>query len=155
VADDFGIAPLQITTLTLCDFAQVRENLLFVSSGGISRVVSSNFPANLRLQLAMIIHVPAFEIGNSHKVRARLTYPETAEPVANIDVGVQINEAKGVYPGEGLNLPRVFDLSAIAFPRSGQVDIRVSVDDQPAGDLSFWLLAQKRAAAKDRPPAQD
>ena len=41
----------RLTTLLLCDFAQVRDGLLFVSSGGVSRVVQSKYPANPRLQI--------------------------------------------------------------------------------------------------------
>ena len=48
----------RLTTLLLCDFAQVREGLLFVSSGGISRVVQGTYPANPRLHLAMVVHLP-------------------------------------------------------------------------------------------------
>ncbi len=54
----------RLTTLLLCDFAQVREGLLFVSSGGVSRVVQSNYPANPRLHLAMVVHLPAASLGS-------------------------------------------------------------------------------------------
>ena len=35
----------QLKALVLCDFAQVREGLLFVQSGGLTRLVAPKFPA--------------------------------------------------------------------------------------------------------------
>ncbi|MBK5331676.1 MAG: hypothetical protein JJD93_06890 [Ilumatobacteraceae bacterium] len=130
----------RLTTLLLCDFAQVREGLLFVSSGGVSRVVQSNYPANPRLHLAMVVHLPAASLGQSHQVHVRLKYPDTAEVIANAEVAIQLNAVSGAYPGEGINVPQVIDLVSIQFPRPGQVDVQVSIGEHPVGDLSFWLL---------------
>ena len=130
----------RLTTLLLCDFAQVREGLLFVSSGGVSRVVQSNYPANPRLHLAMVVHLPADSLGQSHQVHVRLKYPDTAEVIANAEVGIQLNMVSGAFLGEGINVPQVIDLASIQFTRPGQVDVQVSIDEEPAGDLSFWML---------------
>jgi hypothetical protein len=134
----------RLTTLLLCDFAQVREGLLFVSSGGVSRVVQSNYPANPRLHLAMVVHLPAASLGNAHQVHVRLKYPDTAEVIANAEVTIQLNVSTA-FPGEGINIPQVIDLVAIQFPRPGQVDVQVSIGEEPSGDLSFWLLAAANA----------
>jgi hypothetical protein len=131
----------RLTTLLLCDFAQVREGLLFVSSGGVSRVVQSTFPANPRLHLAMVVHLSAESLGQSHQVHVRLKYPDTAEVIANAEVAIQLNAVPAAFPGEGINLPQVIDLVPISFDRPGQVDVQVSIDGSPAGDLSFWLLS--------------
>jgi hypothetical protein len=130
----------RLTTLLLCDFAQVREGLLFVSSGGVSRVVQSTYPANPRLHLAMVVHLPAASLGQTHQVHVRLKYPDTAEVIANAEVAIQLNAVSGTYPGEGINVPQVIDLVAIQFARPGQVDVQVSIGEEPVGDLSFWLL---------------
>jgi hypothetical protein len=87
----------RLTTLLLCDFAQVREGLLFVSSGGVSRVVQGNYPANPRLHLAMVVHLPAASLGQSHQVHVRLKYPDTAEVIANAEVAIQLNAVSGAY----------------------------------------------------------
>ena len=130
----------RLTTLLLCDFAQVREGLLFVSSGGVSRVVQSKYPANPRLHLAMVVHLPAASLGQSHQVHVRLKYPDTAEVIANAEVMIQLNAVSAAFPGEGINVPQVIDLVPIQFSRPGQVDVQVSIGEQPVGDLSFWLL---------------
>lgn len=131
---------MQLTTLMLCDFAQVRENMLFVSSGGVSRVVSSKFPATVRLSLAMVIHVPPDQRDAPLKLSVKLKYPDAAAMIANIDIGVHFNKVRGAFAGEGINIPQAIDLSSVPFPRPGQVDVQVSINEHLAGDLSFWLL---------------
>ena len=130
----------RITTLLLSDFAQVRERLLFVSSGGISRVVQSSYPAQPRIYLAMMVHLPADSLGATHQVQIKLKYPDQAATIAQIDIAINLDTVPGANPGEGINVPQVIDLSPIAFPHAGQVDVQVSIDDEPAGDLTFWML---------------
>ena len=89
----------------------------------------------------VVVHLPAASLATSHSVHVRLKYPDTAEVIANAEVAIQLNAVSGAFPGEGINVPQVIDLVAIQFPRPGQVDVQVSIDDEPAGDLSFWLLA--------------
>jgi hypothetical protein len=147
---------LALTTVLLCDHAQVREGLLFVHSGGVSRIVPASYPASVRVHLAMVVHVPATEVADSHTIDLRFKYPDNAELIATAQIALQLHEIQGAYPGEGINVPQVIDLSLIPFPRPGQVDVQVSVTAageaaDPLGfavepvtpavvDLSFWLL---------------
>ncbi len=130
----------RLTTLLLSDFAQVRERLLFVSSGGISRVAQASFPAHPRIYLAMMVHLPAGSLGAAHQVQIKLKYPDQAATIVQIDIAISVETVPGANPGEGINIPQVIDLSPIAFPHAGQVDVQVSVDDEPVGDLTFWML---------------
>jgi hypothetical protein len=130
-----------LTTLLLSDFAQVRERLLFVSSGGISRVVHSSYPAHTRIYLAMVVHLPAGTLGTAHQVLIKVKYPDDAALVGTVEIGINVSEElPGAHPGEGINVPQVIDLAPLTFPRAGQVDVQVSIDGGPAGDLTFWLL---------------
>ena len=137
----------RLTTLLLSDFAQVRDQLLFVSSGGISRVVHPTFPARTRISLAMVVHLPAGTFGRPHQVLVKLKYPDEAALIGSIAMTVNVAQAPaGAHPGEGINVPQVLDLSPVAFPHPGQIDVQVSIDDEPAGDLTFWLLQRTPAA---------
>ena len=148
---------LALTTVLLCDHAQVREGLLFVHSGGVSRVIPSTYPASIRVHLAMVVHVPASDVTASHTIDLRFKYPDSAEVIATAQIALQLHEIQGAYPGEGINVPQVIDLSMIPFPRPGQVDVQVSIvpsangdaldelgveppSDSEVVDLSFWLL---------------
>lgn len=134
----------RLTTLLLSDFAQVREQLLFVSSGGISRVVQATFPARPRIYLATVVHVPAGSLGRTHEVMVKLKYPDQAALIGSIAMNINVQQPpQGAAPGEGVNVPHVLDMSPVVFPHPGQVDVQVSINGEPAGDLTFWMLQSR------------
>lgn len=135
----------RLTTLLLSDYAQVRDRLLFVSSGGISRVVQTTFPAHPRIHLALVVHLPAGTLGRSHRVLIKLKYPDHAAVIGQIEININLDQIAGATPGEGINVPQAIDLAPVVFAHPGQVDVQVSIDDEPAGDLTFWMLQKKLA----------
>lgn len=129
---------LELTVLSLCDYANVREGLLNIVSGGVTRVtVHSGFPAAVDAFLAMSVYVQPHVVGVAHNGRVMLRNPETTAEIARIDFEFNVDAERN--PGEGLNLPFALPLRGIAFPGPGQVDVSVSLDGSPAGLLSFWL----------------
>jgi len=88
----------------------------------------------------MMIHLPAGSLGATHQVQIKLKYPDQAATIVQIDIAISVDTVPGANPGEGINVPQVIDLSPIAFAQAGQVDVQVSVDDEPVGDLTFWML---------------
>ena len=130
----------RLSTLLLSDYAQVRDRLLFVSSGGISRVVQSSFPARPRIHLALVVHLPVGTLGSPHRVLIKLKYPDHAAVIGQIEIKINLDQIAGSNPGEGINVPQAIDLTPIVFAHAGQVDVQVSIDDEPAGDLTFWML---------------
>ena len=145
--DDVDPVVPRLSTLLLSDYAQVRDRLLFVSSGGISRVVQSSFPAHPRIYLALVVHLPVNTLGHSHRTLIKLKYPDHAAVIAQIEININLDQIAGASPGEGINVPQAIDLAPIVFPHPGQVDVQVSIDDEPAGDLTFWML-QKQSTEK-------
>lgn len=131
---------LDLTTVSLCDYANVREGLLNIVSGGITRVaVHSEFPAHIEAHLAMSVYVHPHRVGQAHNGRVILRYPDTAEEVARVDFEFNVDAER--QPGEGLNIPFALPLRTVEFPHDGQVDVSVSLDGSPAGMLTFWLNA--------------
>lgn len=130
---------IDLTTLSLCDYANVREGLLNVTSGGITRIaVHHGFPAEIEAHLAMSVYVHPHRVGEAHNGRVVLRYPDTAEDIARIDFEFNVDAERN--PGEGLNLPFALPLRGVTFPHAGQVDISVSMDGAPAGLLTFWVI---------------
>ena len=130
---------IDLTTLSLCDYANVREGLLNVTSGGITRIaVHHGFPAEIEAHLAMSVYVHPHRVGEAHNGRVVLRYPDTAEDIARIDFEFNVDAERN--PGEGLNLPFALPLRGVNFPHAGQVDISVSMDGAPAGLLTFWVI---------------
>mgnify|MGYP003341152657 FL=1 len=130
---------IDLTTLSLCDYSNVREGLLNITSGGITRIaVHHGFPAEIEAHLAMSVYVHPHRVGEAHSGRVALRYPDTAEDIARIDFEFNVDAERN--PGEGLNIPFALPLRAVTFPHPGQVDISVSLDDTPAGMLTFWVI---------------
>ncbi|MFM8600917.1 MAG: DUF6941 family protein, partial [Actinomycetota bacterium] len=130
---------LELTVLSLCDYANVREGLLNITSGGITRIaVHQGFPAEIEAHLAMSVYVQPHRVGEAHHGRVMLRYPDTAAEIARIDFEFNVDADRN--PGEGLNIPFALPLRSAVFPHAGQVDVSVSLDGAPAGLLSFWLI---------------
>ena len=128
----------QLKSLILCDFAQIREGLLFVQSGGLTRLVAPTFPAKFGCHVASLVWLPPDEAGTAHKMVMKVKAASTARLIATINVAVhETAPPKGLQPGEGRQVPIVVPLGAVNFPEPGEYDLQVEVDDEFAGDLSF------------------
>ena len=127
----------QLKSLILCDFAQIREGLLFVQSGGLTRMVAPTFPAKFACHVACLVWLPPHEAGTAHKMVMKVKATATATVVATVNVAVhETAPPPGLQPGEGRQVPIVVPLAAVNFPEAGEYDLQVEVDDEFAGDLS-------------------
>lgn len=126
----------RITTMLLCDFAQVREGLLTVVSGGVTRVGISRFPSPTPLFLAIMIYLPPNHLEDNHEVRVRFKYPETAEKFAEANVNVN-PRAPADQRADGIFFPVPLDLRGVTLPRPGRIDIQVELDGEHQGDLTL------------------
>lgn len=117
---------MDITAALLCDFAQVREGLLFVSSGGITRVIRPEYPAPLGVVLALVVDLDPDEHGEQHRIRVRVidAHDEVMwDGTAELGVGQVDAEA-----GEHLSLPLVVDLRPVALPADGVYRLEVDAN---------------------------
>jgi hypothetical protein len=130
------LSPTRITTMLLCDFAQVREGLLTVVSGGVTRVGLSRFPSPTPLYLAIVLYLPPDATDREHAVRVLFKYPETAEKFAeaNVNVSPHVGDEQRV---EGISFPVPLDLRGVTLPKAGLIDIQVEVDGELQGELTL------------------
>lgn len=134
----------QLKALVLCDFAQVREGLLFVQSGGLTRLVARSFPAKFPCRVAALVYSPPDEASVAHSVVMKVKSASSATVLATINVALhETNPPAGLAPGEGRLVPIVVPLESVAFPEPGEYDLQVEVDDQFAGDLSFRVAERQ------------
>jgi hypothetical protein len=135
----------RLTTVLICDHAQVRENLLMVLSGGITRLHVTEFPAVVNFTVAAVIEVPYDEQDTAHEVRLHIVDPNTAEPKADpfiLSIPPNPENATRVNLGEPIQTPLVVGIK-LPVSVAGQYDVRVAVDDNPAEIQSLWVLAGK------------
>jgi len=128
----------ELKSLILCDFAQIREGLLFVQSGGLTRLVAPTFPAKFACHVATLVWLPPDEAGTAHEMVMKVKSAETAMLAATVKVALhESSPPSGLQPGEGRQVPIVVPLAAVSFPAPGEYDLQVEVDEQFAGDISF------------------
>lgn len=133
----------RLTTTILCDFAQVREGLLFVSSGGITRIHRApEPPMAMGVALAFVLEIPPDEIELAHEVKVTVTRPEAVETVTEATVGLQLRQEQitGIQPGESIQFPWVVPLHNVGLPAYGAYDVKVSVDSQTPELLTFYVV---------------
>ena len=133
----------ELKSLILCDFAQIREGLLFVQSGGLTRLAAPTFPAKFACHVATLVWLPPHEAGAAHEIVMKVKSASTAKLTAIVKVALQESEApSALRPGEGRQVPIVVPLGAVSFPAAGEYDLQVEVDGEFAGDISF-VVAQR------------
>ncbi|MEM1334432.1 MAG: hypothetical protein AAGG08_13350, partial [Actinomycetota bacterium] len=127
-----------LDALVLCDFAQVRDGLLFVQSGGLTRLAAAAVPATFNCHVAMLVSLPPDSALDAHTVVLRIKHVASATVVATVNVAIHaIDRPTGLAQGEGRLVPVVVPLGNVTFPAVGEHDLQVTVDEQLAGDLSF------------------
>ena len=89
---------MKVSVATLCDFAQVREGLLFVSSGNITRVSRPAFPTRVDLFLALSFVVDARKESGDYSIEAAVR-TESGDPVARASVNLAVRESPNAQAG--------------------------------------------------------
>lgn len=128
---------MRLTTTLLCDHAQIREGLLFVHSGGITRMRRPAVPCPLSLHLALVARIDAVELDRQHVVRVTVRHVETLEKVMEAEATFQTNPAQR-KPGEPIFLPLALALTG-QLNHWGEYDVALGPDGEAGETLSFWV----------------
>ncbi len=133
---------MEITSAILCDFAQVREGLLFVVSGGITRVFhpqDAPWPQPLGLHLAITIEVGPDELAKVHELRARVTRQSTGDLLGQAVGALQSSSITGLEPGEAATVSAAIPLVLVPLPALGAYDVHVSADGMVPRILTVYV----------------
>jgi hypothetical protein len=120
---------VRIDCALLCDAVTVREGLLHMLGGGVTRVHRRGYPAALSpLSLAVRILVHPTEIDRTHQLEVRLQDADGKE-VAKVDVQFGVADPGSVEPGEELSVPLPLTMpSQIALPHAGRYSFEFLID---------------------------
>jgi hypothetical protein len=123
----------------LCDAVTVRENLLHVLGGGVTRLPRPGFPAPLAAEVALLLYVdgdPGVEV--THKVtgECRLRGSEDA-PIFAFEYTLRtvLGSEEGAQ-----SVSAVLPLSNVGIPAAGAYEITISVDEKPVGQIPFTAI---------------
>jgi len=134
---------MEITTALLADFAQVREGLLFVASGGVTRCYRDDMPAPLGVFLAVVLALDKLEAERPHDVEV-VVIDEDGGQLAQIAGQIQLGEPQ-LLLNENLNLPITFDLRNIPVERYGNIECLLYVGGELRTSLGLWVLQSPNA----------
>jgi len=126
-----------VTTALVCDHAQVREGLLFVLSGGISRVLRETYPAALGTCLALVLEFERREAERTHDLLV-LVVGEDGEDIARVQAEVRVDHPGQAKPGENVHVPIAVDMRGVPLAKAGAYELRVYVDDEHRRTLQLW-----------------
>jgi hypothetical protein len=129
---------MEVTTAMLADFAQVREGLLFVASGGVTRCYRDELPAPLGVFLATVLELSRQEAEQIHQLQV-VVVDEDGQPLADISGEIQLG-ATQLMINENLNVPITFDLRNVPVERFGEVEVRLNIGGEPQRTLPMWVL---------------
>jgi hypothetical protein len=131
---------MELTTALLCDHVQVREGLLFIVAGGITRLRRPSYPASLGAGLAVVIEFEQLEAEQPHQF-ALLIIGEDGEEVARVEAEIQVGDREGAYAGENVQVPLGIDMGGASLPKPGAYELRIYVDGEPQRTVQFWAEA--------------
>jgi hypothetical protein len=115
----------------------VRDGLLFVLSGGISRVMRESFPSPMGTCLALVLELDRIEAERAHQLEI-VVVGEDGEEVARMDAEVSVASVDAAKPAESLHMPIAVDLRAAGLGRPGAYELRIYVDGEHRRTLQFW-----------------
>jgi hypothetical protein len=118
---------MKVSLAVVCDYAEVRENLLTLVSAGITRLRRDALPAPLAVFVALQLEVPAAERPFPHEVTARVTGPSGTE-LASISGGFQVASTSDFEADESGVVSLPFDLRMIQATEYGWHSVEITVD---------------------------
>lgn len=134
---------MKINAAVLCEFAQVRDNMLFMLSGAVTRFGMKTFPSGVNAFVALVLEISEAEAREPFEVR--VTVEDTDGNVTMTGVmGVQAFADRLLEPGETLQLPIAQSLRPAQLPAPGRYCVRVAIPEYDLETvLGFSALVSK------------
>jgi hypothetical protein len=131
----------RVASALLCDAATVREGLLHILGGGITRLHRSEFPAPMQVTLVAQVVLTPSEVAFAHDVSA-VIQTEDGEVVVQANGHLEAGEPNPLLePGESVILPLVINLINVVLPVAGGYSIEVAVDEVHQTSLTFRAVS--------------
>jgi hypothetical protein len=134
---------MKVDTALLCDAVSIREGLLHILGGGITRIWAEQFPTAINATLALRVLIQAGEASGPQAINLLVQGPDGEELGSfNLDFGVSAPE--GATAGTEVPVPLSIPMHQVQLPAPGQYSIEVKVGDTIA--RSVRLEAAHRPA---------
>jgi hypothetical protein len=118
---------MDVRSLVLCDFAQVREGLMTIVSGGVTRVRPQGYPATFGLHVAVMLELSPDDFGQPHECRVSIAQAETSVKLVEMVTNFVQEPHVAAQPGEPMVIPLAINFSEVSIGEPGQYDVKVAV----------------------------
>jgi len=122
-----------------CDFAQVREGLLFVSSGGVTRSLRDELPAPIGVFLALVIELDRFEAQQQHIIRVSIMDDDGKE-LAEVNGTFEFGSPELLLIDEQPSIPITLDIRNVAVERYGPVLASIYIDGVLLNGVTLHMM---------------
>ncbi|MEY2396911.1 MAG: hypothetical protein QOJ00_85 [Actinomycetota bacterium] len=127
----------RVSSALLCDAATVREGLLHILGGGITRLHRTEYPAPMQVTLVAQIVLTPLEVGFEHDVSATIQ-TEDGDVVVQATGHLEAGPPNPLLePGESVILPLVINLTNVVLGAPGGYSIEIAVDSVHQASLTF------------------
>lgn len=129
---------MHVTTLTLCDAASIRENLLSILGGGITILRRPSYPAPLLCDVGVTVHHSA----NDRVMQLTLTLREAgkSEPLAEIVADGSMSRDPDLPKDAAGSMSLAIDARGIAIPKAGNYVLTASLSHGKGSSIGFTAL---------------
>ncbi len=130
---------MNISTAMFCDFAQVREGLLFVASGGVTRSLRDELPAPVGVFLALVIELDRFEAQQQHIIRVSIM-DEDGKELAEVNGTFEFGSPELLLIDEQPSIPITLDIRNVAVERYGPVLASIYIDGVLLNGVTLHIM---------------
>src|SRR5919106_3179454 len=136
---------LHVAAAFLCDFAEVRERLLFALGGGITRLWRETFPASMDASLALLLELHQMGQATGHDLQV-VVQGEDGQRVGEVKGAFQMG-APEVEVGENLLVPIALDLRPARLPAPGSYAVEIVIDGTHQRTIQFRAMPRPEQPA--------
>ena len=135
---------MKLDMALLCDAVSVREGLLHILGGGITRIWAEQFPTNINATLALRVMIEPGEAEGQHALKLLVQGPDGEELGSfNLDFGVNAPEGQSAT-GE-VQVPLAIPMSQVTLPTAGAYGIEVILDGEITRSLRLEAALREGA----------
>jgi Family of unknown function (DUF6941) len=132
---------MRVDCALLCDSATVREGLLHILGGGVTRLGRPDYPGPLGVALALRLVIHPTEQGVHNGLV--LIQGEDGQRYAEINFEFTVTQETvteaDLLPGEEMSLPFVVPLHNIGMPAPGRYAVELLIDQHHLATIPFAM----------------
>jgi hypothetical protein len=129
---------VEVDCALICDYATVREGLLHILGGGVSRLLRPVYPAPFAAGLALRILLHPSELDAGHAVKIQLVDSDGVK-VAELTSTFSVTpEQRAILePGEEFAINMPLNLPMVAIPKPGDFAFEILIDGHHKRSVAF------------------